>query len=765
VRAQTCTTGPRVPFAGHAFPLEGVPDPQPMVARIAYPNLTLVRPVALVSPPDGSGRIFVAEKVGRIRILPASPSGSTTTLFLDLSTEVTEAGAEQGLLGLAFDPDFANNRRFYVNYVAPGSRCAQGSYCTKVESYRASANDPNQAEPASRLELLQIPRNNANHNGGMLAFGPDEMLYISSGDDGQENAQNLGVLKGKILRIDPNGGTPYAIPPDNPFVGQAGARGEIWAYGLRNPWRFSFDRLTGDLWIGDVGQDAWEEIDFVAAGADFERNFGWPICEGTHDHAGNCAALVSTLPVVEYPHGGLGGFSVTGGYVYRGDRLHSLYGAYLYTDYVSGRVWARSGPAGPSAEIASLDGVAAFGEDALGELYLLELNGRIFQLDETTDPGTQEFPTTLSATGLFTSVASLTPAPGLIEYDVASPLWSDRALKKRWIALPGAERIRFSASGDWEFPIGTVFVKHFELPTSATARVRVETRVLLRQIDRWVGYTYRWNTAQTEASLVTSEETGSYSVYVGGVSTPQTWLFPSPSGCLSCHTSAAGRVLGARTAQLNRAFAYPGGSGNQLHAWGSCLGLFAETLQSPTQYGSYADPSNASEPLGARARSYLAANCAHCHAPLGPAPGGLDLRYRTLLGDMSLIGVAPTEGTLGLPNAQRIRPGVKEQSVLWARVASTDPAIHMPAGSLVPDPLAVSVLGAWIDTGLAVLDSDADGDADAADNCPYEPNASQSDAGGWLSVSPDGVGDACQCLDVTPTAAINAIDIAGCAPT
>jgi uncharacterized repeat protein (TIGR03806 family) len=761
--AQTCTTGPRVPYAGHRFPLDGVPDPSDLRAVNVYPAVATQEPTFFVAPTDGTGRKFVLERGGRIRILPSAPNGNDAPVFLDLTGEVTSQAPEQGLLGMAFDPDFATNRRFYVNYTATGARCAQGTFCTKVESHRQSASNPNQVEAGSRIELLQIPRLQNGHNGGMLAFGFDRMLYIASGDDGDwDTAQDLSRLTGKILRINPNAGSPYAIPSDNPFVGQTGARGEIWAYGFRNPWRFSFDRLTGDIWIADVGQDGWEEVNFVARGSAFNRNFGWPVCEGNHDFQGNCAGFSSTRPVAEYPHDvATGGFAIVGGYVYRGDQLPALYGSYVYADWGTGRLWTRNGPNGPSTVVGVLDelvGVSSFGEDAQGELWFLR--GGFFQFEDDSQGGGAQFPSTLSATGLFSNLATLTPAPGLIEYEVNSPLWSDRALKRRWLALPAAQRIGFSANGDWDFPVGTAMVKHFELQTSASARTRVETRVLLRQTDRWVGYTYRWNSAQTDAALVTSEEAGAYSVWVNGTPTPQTWIFPSPAGCLSCHTSAGGRVLGVRTAQLNRNFPFPGGSDNQLHAWGDCLDLFDENLEAPSKYPSYADPSNLSEPLNLRVRSYLAANCAHCHAPLGPAPGGLDLRHGPLLGGMNVIGVAPTEGTLGLPNAQRVRVGSRAQSVLWARVNSTDPNVRMPVGTRVPDPLGVTLLGSWIDTGLATIDSDGDGDADSADNCDYERNADQADSGGWLTTTPDGIGDACQCLNVTPGGQISAADSA-----
>jgi uncharacterized repeat protein (TIGR03806 family) len=760
VRAQTvCTTGPRVPFAGHNLPLDSVPNPTPLVAVQIFQNVSLSQPMLVTSPPDGTGRLFVVERTGRVRILPSDRDGSQAPTFVDVSSEVVLQG-EQGLLGLAFDPGYATNRRFYINYIAGGANCQVGPACTKLVRYEARASDPNQADPATRTVLLQIPRGNVIHNGGMLAFGADGMLYLSQGDDGNGTTpQDLGSLLGKMLRLDVRGAGGYAIPPDNPFVGQAGRRGEVWAYGLRNPWRFSFDRLTGDLWIGDVGQDAWEEIDYLPAGTPGGANFGWPLCEGTHDHGGNdCQSIQSTLPLLEYGHNASGGNSVTGGYVYRGDRLPAYYGAYVYADYASGRIWARdarrSQRRGRERRRHRL-----VRRGRRRRAYAVAPFGAIFEFEETTNGGGQQFPTTLSATGLFSNTAALTPAPGLVQYDVISPLWSDRAVKRRWLALPAGQRITFAANGDWIFPVGTVFVKHFDLPLTPTSSRRVETRLLLHQVDRWVGYTYRWNTAQTDATLLTDEATDTFTVDMGGGATQQTWQYPSPADCLGCHTPAAGRVLGVRTEQLNRNFTYPGGPGNQLHAWGTCLSLFTEPIAEASFYPALADPANAAEPLGERARSYLASNCAHCHRPAGPAPGGLDLRRAPLLGGMNLIGVLPTEGDLGLVGAQRIRVGSKGQSVLWERVQTTDLAVRMPAGSRVPDPLAVSLLGSWIDSGLGVIDSDGDTVSDATDNCDYEPNTTQTDSGGWMSSGSNGVGDACQCGNAALTGAITVSDL------
>jgi uncharacterized repeat protein (TIGR03806 family) len=758
-RGQTCTTGPRVPFAGHNLPLDSLPDPKPMTLVAVYPNLSLERPTQLAFAPDDSLRL-VTEQTGRVRILPSDPNASTAGVYLDLTGEVLYDGNEAGLLNVVFDPGFAQNRRFYVSYVAVGSSCTDGDPCLKVVRYTQSGSNPQVADPASRVQVLEVLRPSTFHNSGMLAFGPDGMLYISSGEGGTLGGQDTSLLLGVILRIDVHGAPPYAIPPDNPFVGQVGKRAEIWHYGLRNPFRFSFDRLTGDLWIGDVGQAAWEEVDFAAAGVR-GLNFGWSFCEGAHDAPEHtCSDIVSTPPLFEYPHGDTpgAGHVVTGGVVYRGDRLPELYGAYLYADFVNGTVWAYSPTTGVSTVLATATMPAGFAEDRLGEPYIVSLSGGIYRLDPTEGSGGQQFPTTLSSTGLFADTATLTPAPGLVEYDVVAPLWSDNALKRRWIALPGTQQIGFSHDDAWSYPVGTVFVKQFDLPTSASARRRVETRVFLRQVDRWVGYTYRWNAAQTDATLLTAALDEPFDVFVGGQTVQQSWHYPSPSECLGCHSSAAGRVLGARTFQLNRDFAYAGGSDNQLHALGSCLKLFDRPIAAPSFYGAYADPNDAGETLGARARSYLAANCSPCHQPGGTAPGGMDMRYRALLGGMNLIGVTPTEGTLGIAGAARVRVGSHAQSVLWARVASSDPALRMAKGTHVPDTAAVSLLGAWIDTGLAVIDSDGDGYADAVDNCPYEPNPTQSDGGGWQTTSPDGIGDACQCGSVDLSGAITPSD-------
>jgi len=326
--------------------------------------------VELQNAGDGSGRLFIVEKRGRILILQNDQL--LPQPFLDIENEVGSQHTEQGLLGLAFHPMYAENGLLFVNYTD-----ANGN--TVIARFHVSADDPNLADPASEVDLLHISQPYTNHNGGGLAFGPDGYLYIGLGDGGSggdpfRNGQNLQTLLGKLLRIGVDSGEAYTIPPDNPFVGGAGLA-EIWAYGLRNPWRFSFDRLTGNLYIGDVGQDAWEEVDFIPAGTPGGMNFGWSHYEGMHPYQDQPpASAIFTGPVAEYSHGD--GCSITGGYVYRGTELPEWQGVYFYGDYCSGSVWGliQTGQNAWQSKVLFSTGarITTFGVDETGELYLAD---------------------------------------------------------------------------------------------------------------------------------------------------------------------------------------------------------------------------------------------------------------------------------------------------------------------------------------------------------------------------------------------------------
>ena len=338
----------------------------------------------LAQPDDGSERLFVTEQDGRILVFPNEQQIGKASLFLDIQGRVNTSHNEEGLLGLAFDPDYKDNGRFYVYYSASNPRRSV------ISRFKAHSQDPDIAEEGSELIILEILQPHGNHNGGDLQFGPDGHLYISLGDGGaggdpHGNGQNRRTLLGSILRIDvsePSQQDPYAVPPDNPFVGIPDFRPEIWAYGLRNPWRISIDAATGLLWAGDVGQSRWEEIDLIEKG----RNYGWNIMEGGSCFAprANCDTTGLHLPLVEYSSDQ--GCSVIGGYVYRGLRLPALRGAYVYGDFCSGLIWALRYDGQRVTEhlmiVATGLQITSFGRDLNGELYVLSRNDGIFRLTE-----------------------------------------------------------------------------------------------------------------------------------------------------------------------------------------------------------------------------------------------------------------------------------------------------------------------------------------------------------------------------------------------
>ena len=356
----------------------------PIATADGFPSIRLVRVVTGLASPvfvtdPGDGRLFVVEQRGTIRI--AESGTIRTTPFLDV-TALVRLGSERGLLGLAFDPSFAENGKFYVNYT-------DLSGDTVIERYSVSS-DPSLADPSSGELVLRIDQPFANHNGGHLTFGPDGMLYIGTGDGGSggdplNSGQTLSTLLGKMLRIDVSGPLPYSIPVTNPFFSEPAARSEIWAYGLRNPWRYSFDRGTGDLYIGDVGQNAIEEIDFQPSSSPGGENYGWRRMEGSRcfNPSTGCNDGSLVLPILEYDHSQ--GCSVTGGYVYRGTTRPALEGIYFFGDFCSGRLWgARRDEQGTWASAILLETgltVSSFGEDSRGNLYLIDYGGSVFRIE------------------------------------------------------------------------------------------------------------------------------------------------------------------------------------------------------------------------------------------------------------------------------------------------------------------------------------------------------------------------------------------------
>lgn len=698
--------------------LMGSPAPLPLEAVARFSNLSFERPVELTSAGDGSGRLFVVEQQGVVRVFQNDDAVQQSEVFLDLREVVSRVGNEEGLLGLAFHPDYESNGELFVYYsVDPPASI--------VSRFRVSKNNPNRVDRQSEEQLMKIDQPYRNHNGGSIRFGPDGYLYIGLGDGGAANdphfnAQNLSTLLGSILRIDVDrnsGGLPYAIPPDNPFADRPDARGEIWAYGIRNAWRIAFDRETGQLWTGDVGQNRFEEIDRIDRGG----NYGWNIREGHHDFKTNTAEKPHGLidPVVEYfRHQGV---SVTGGMVYRGEQLADYQGHYFYADYVSGNVWAIPADAADadSARRVAETGlkIAAFGEDADGEMYLCCFDG-IHQLRPRAADANQasgKFPRKLSETELFKSVREHVPADGLIPYEVNVPFWSDYAVKDRYIALPEQGKVKFVEEGQWDFPVGTVFVKTFWMHQDRTKLadpMRLETRLLVHAPHGWQAYTYLYDDDYSDAQLLEGSALERLAIKTDGGEVTQPYYIPSRTECFACHTQAEKFVLGLTTRQMNRRVQLAGDEVDQIGLL-ERLGVFSESVGATDNmerfpewgFGNYAACSESEQnslappegPPGDLARAWLDVNCAMCHRPEGIASGGIDMRYHTPLAEMRLLDRKPSEGRLTPPAGRLIKPGDPRLSELLLRAGQRGVRQMPPVATNLVSERALAVLEAWIE--------------------------------------------------------------------
>ena len=666
-----------------------------------WPNLEVVSPLLLLQEP-GTTRMYAVERAGRIvRFDKDDATVTTPEVFADITDRVETSdtiGDERGLLGMAFHPDWPVVEEVFVAYVASGG----SPYLDRVS--RFTLDGGGLVDEASEEILLNIDDFATNHNGGMIAFGRDGMLYVGTGDGGGandpwDNGQTTQTLLGKMLRIDVDTVTsplPYGLPADNPFLADPGYAPEIYAVGLRNPWRWSFDRATGDLWVGDVGQSELEEVDVIAAGG----NYGWNTYEGTDcydDTDGACAHGGFSPPVLQYRHTA-GRTAIIGGYVYDGSAIPELRGTYVFGDGSSAEIFqllfddqgrARDVDDPGVTLIGSGEYISAFSEDADGELYVLRVEtNRIERLVPAGPPAPTAFPQTLSATGCVDATDARSPARGMIPYDVNHALWSDGATKERYLALPDAATIDVAADGDMILPIGAVVMKHLLVDDAY-----VETRLLVRHDDgNWAGYSFEWNDEQTDAALL--PPVGKQKVLGNG----QTWLYPSRNGCLACHTDAAGRTLGLELQQQNRVIAYEQGAcANQLTTW-DAIGVFTAALPGAAEtLPALPAVDDATASTEARARALLHVNCSSCHRPNGGGGGLADLRAATSLAEAHLCDEAPAHGDLSIPDARLIAPGEPARSLVSVRMQRSG-ATRMPKlGSLVVDSGGVAVVNAFIE--------------------------------------------------------------------
>jgi uncharacterized repeat protein (TIGR03806 family) len=701
--------------------VKGSPEP-PAAYRteVAFPKLLpFGEPLDMAYLPGGD-RLAIAERRGKIFTFV----NNAQTAKADLLLQIKEADQ---IYAITFHPQFAKNGFLYVTYII-GADKPNG---TRVSRFEVKG-DPPSADPASEKILFEWP--SGGHNAGCLKFGPDGFLYIGTGDgsgiaDEFQTAQDLSDVRGKILRIDVDGadaGKEYAIPKDNPFVDRKGARPEVWAYGVRQPWKMSFDKAGGGFWVGEVGQDLWESVHLIQKGG----NYGWSVKEGSHDFRPDRKKGPDPIIPPLYEHGHAEFRSLTGGYVYRGAQLKDLVGAYVYGDFDTGRLWRlRLGEDQGKRKVDADElcqtalRVVSFGVDQAGELYFLDFaGGQVHHLvPAERQPDQAPFPRKLSETGLFESTKDLKPAPGLIPYTVNAALWSDGAAKERYLALPGDGRIDFDAIvypyGDthpghprgWRFPDGTVAVKTFFLdlePGNPASRRRLETRLLHFEQrpgtqeygdGYWRGYTYVWDDEQTDAILV--DRAGmdrTFTIKDKTGDRKQTWHFPSRSECIGCHTMPAKYVLGLNTLQMNRDYDYGGRVANQLRTL-EHIGVFKAPLpKPPEELPRLVDYSDRKEPLEARARSYLHANCAHCHMKWGGGNAEFELLATLDLKATRLLTDKPQQGTFGVNDPGLLVPGAPERSLILYRMRQTGAARMPRIASSVVDEEGVRLVEEWI---------------------------------------------------------------------
>jgi glucose/arabinose dehydrogenase len=732
----------------------GSPDPPlPFGAVKAFPDLVLSYPIAVTHQP-GSDRLLV--------ITETNPYGPTKIVRVVDDRISSDCEPLLALTDVAYDivfhPKFAENGYFYVG--SNGSRDGKPNQ-TRVTRYTMERTAPFRVDAKSALVIIEWDSDG--HNGGAMSFGLDGMFYVTSGDGTSDSdthvvGQDMTKLLSKVLRIDvdhPEPGKTYAVPKDNPFVNLPDARPEVWALGLRNPWRMTVDRKTGHLWVGQNGQDLWEQAFLVKKG----DNYGWSVTEGSHPFypGRKKGPHFVTAPTVEHPHSE--SRSLTGGIVYYGKKFPELAGAYIYGDYSTGRVWGVKHDGDRILWHKELCDsrlqITGFGVDSQGEILITDHRGDgkggIYTLQPNPkEVGPPTFPRTLSASGLFRSVKGHVMEPALIPYSVNAVLWSDGAFKERWLAIPAGGTIDFTTARGWNCPDQTVIVKSFGLEFeegNPASRRWIETRFLTKQGTEWFGYSYAWNDEQTEGTLVESKgrdrdfliKVNSSEKYPDGVR-KQTWHYPSRTECMVCHSRAANWVLGLTEIQMNKTHSYGKIADNQLRVL-EHLGLlrvnwFEETrnmlrdearakgmseqeanryvdklcasrdqrapvtssllTRPPEKSNKMVDPYDKKQDLTLRARSYLQSNCAQCHVEAGGGNAQMDLEFTTKLDNMRLVNAKPVHDTYGVEGAKLIHPGDPEKSILLRRISHRDKGHMPPLATARVDQDTVQLMRDWI---------------------------------------------------------------------
>lgn len=731
----------------------GSPEPPlPYRAVRAYPNLKLEWPVDVQFEP-GSKRFLVIEEQG-----PYGPTKLMRTTDASDQTELEMLVDTKGVAyNILFHPKFLENGFMYV-----GSNGKTGSdpHKSRIVRHTLSRKAP-YALVGEPMTIIDWDSNG--HNGAAATFSNDGMMYVTSGDgtsdsDAKITGQDLTKMLAKVMRIDvdhPDLGKNYSVPHDNPFVNVANAAPETWAYGLRNPWRITTDANTGHLWVGNNGQDMWEQVYLIERGA----NYGWSVFEGGHPFYSKrqLGPTPHVLPTVDHPHSEAR--SLTGGVVYYGNKLPELQGAYIYGDYSTGKIWGIKHDGKKivwQREIADTPfQISAISLDHDGELIVVDhrgdKQGGLYHLEPSpTESSPSPFPRLLSETGLFQEVAVHWVDKGLIPYSVNAPFWSDGALKSRFIALPKDGQIEIPDQWAWQFPEKTAIVKSFELEFVAgdpASKRWIETRLMIKEQGEWVGYSYAWNQDQTDAELVSAGgKDKEFSIVETSGIRLQNWHYPSRTECMVCHTRASGYLLGLTTLQMNRDHDYGLDSNgnhirsNQLEALESmgvlktnwvpqaqesmrahmeADGKTKEDIETHinklvvsdgqqkvrsnslldkrgSDNGKLVDPYDATADLEQRARSFLHSNCAYCHIEAGGGNAKINLSYYVGLNQMNIVDVDPNHHHFEKSDAKLIASGSVERSVLLHRVGIRGPGQMPQLSTNRVDEKSLQMLKEWV---------------------------------------------------------------------
>ena len=655
--------------------IHGTPEaPKPFIAEQVFTQLALHDGLEMIAMP-AAHRFAAVENTGKIFTFADTPDAASQHLLIDLKAKHEKLSHAYGI---AFHPKWRENGFVFVTYTI-GDKLDDG---TKLSRFKLMQNEPPVLDPASEVVLLTWLC--GGHNGASLEFGPDGMLYCSTGDaevpsppDPRNTGQGLNDLLSCVLRLNVDhaeGGKAYSIPKDNPFVTTQGAMPEIWAFGFRNPWKISFD-ANGRLWCGDVGWELWEMIHLVQKGG----NHGWSAMEASQPIKPETKGPGEIIPpVAAHPH--TEAASITGGYVYQGSRFPELRDAYIYGDYETGKIWALwhdGKQVTRREEIADTPHkIVTFGQSEDGELYWMnwEKDTHIYRLARNPAVGKpSQFPRKLSESGLFADTASQKPAPGVLPFEIAEPMWQDGATAQRFVALPNGESIKTTVSGKpgklnykVEWPAESVLVRTISL------KRKLETQILHFDGESWNGYSYRWNDAGTDADLVgpDGEEF---------IADKQPWRIHGRGECARCHTNWSGFALGFQPDQLVK-----------------IDGKKPEEVLDAHFMARLTNRLHDKDDLESQARAWLHANCAHCHRKNGGGSVQFMANADLPMAETMMLSEKPVRGELGLTDARVISPGKPEQSVLIARIARSGNG-HMPMiGAREVDPKGFQLLWDWI---------------------------------------------------------------------